>query len=225
MDGLIVVPVNHTESHIEAFTRLIARNRPLVFVDHYIEGIETPRVTSDNMSGGYLATMHLLESGCRRVYAVTSGTNTTSSRERLRGFVKALDEYGYLFDPSRMLHSGDAHLKAGQDLTTAILDRERGSEKLGIFAINDVIAAGCYAAIKLAGLRIPEDVAVVGYDDIHGAMMAPPLTTIRQNLQEMGATAVRTLLALKEGKQADSVLIPVELIVRASTTRASHNFG
>jgi LacI family repressor for deo operon, udp, cdd, tsx, nupC, and nupG len=215
--GTIVVPVNRTESHVAAFSRVLARHRHLVFVDHYIEGIDAPRVTSDNILGGYLATKHLLECGCKRVYALTSGRHTTSSRERLTGHTQALQERGYLFDPSLMVHSPEVHYIAGQTLTREILERESGTKKLGIFAINDVMAAGAYLAIKQAGLRIPDDVAVVGYDDIHGAMMDPPLTSVRQDLLEMGRSAMQVLLNLIEGKSTDIVRVPVELIVRAST--------
>jgi len=217
VDGTLVVPVNHTDSHAAAFEQLVDNNRPLVFVDHYIEGIDAPRVTSDNVRGGYLATEHLLEQGCKRVYALTSGRHSTSSRERLQGHMLALQAHGHLFDPSLICHSPDIHYQAGQDLTREILHRERGTQKLGIFAINDVLAAGAYISIKQAGLRIPEDVAVVGYDDVHAATMDPPLTSIRQDLSEMGRRAVRLLLSLKHGKTAASELVPVELIVRSST--------
>ncbi|MDR3710627.1 MAG: GntR family transcriptional regulator [Capsulimonadaceae bacterium] len=216
--GVLVVPVNHSESDLSAFKRLVERKRNLVFVDHYVEGVDAPRVTSDNIRGGYLATCALLETGCGRIYALSSGKNTTSSRERMQGYNQAMQEHGRLFDPSLIRRSPLDPFEAGRQMCREILDQQREPARFGIFAITEVIAAGCYSAIKEAGLRIPEDVAVAGYDDFHGAVMDPPLTTVRQNLYRLGELGVETLLKVSRGETASSQLVPVELVVRRSTS-------
>lgn len=217
--GALVMPVHMRPSDPVPVRRALERGCKIVFVDHYLEGVDAPRSTSDNVAGGYIAAKSLLECGCERIYALTAGQYTTSARERLRGFVGALEDAGHLFDPALMRHSPLSHRDGGEALAREIL-AERPGGYIGLFAINDTIAAGAYVAVKQAGMRIPRDVAVVGFDDIHGAVLDPPLTSVRQDLIAMGAAAVEILCDLIQNKPAASALIPVELIARDSAPAA-----
>jgi DNA-binding LacI/PurR family transcriptional regulator len=198
--------------------QLRSRHIPLVLVDPSGEpGHECPSVGATNWSGGLSATRHLLELGHRRIAAVTGPDWALSSRARLDGYRAALDRAGVPVDPA-LIREGEFHDVDGLRSTEALL--RLPDPPTAVFAFNDGLAQGVYHAASAAGVRIPQDLSVVGFDDLyHGRWMIPPLTTVRQPLSEMGAAAAQLVLQLAEGTTPRSrrLELATELVVRGST--------
>jgi DNA-binding LacI/PurR family transcriptional regulator len=182
-------------------------------------------ISVDNVVGAALATRHLLDLGHRHLAFVSGSLRSVNRRERFRGFSDTLEAAG-LDVADALVWSGASEEPFG-DLDVAGLGRTAAQELLrepqpptAILAINDMCALGVSAGIRDAGLRVGQDVSVVGFDDIVLAdLAAPPLTTVRQPLSEMAAAAFTHLRARIEGEPAlgQSVLLRPELVVRQST--------
>jgi GntR family transcriptional regulator of arabinose operon len=222
-DGLCVMPCG--PGNQAAFAALLEQRTPFVLLDRQVEGLKVSLVSTDNERGGYLATRHLLDSGCRRVYTIgKTSARISTLRDRIVGFRRALTEAGVPFDPSLVRQADGNTTQLGYFLTKELLTRlgenKREQGKIGLFALNEHTTPGCYMAIKERGLRIPGDVAVVGFDDINATIFDPPLTAVRQDLTGMGREGVRQLLEIiRVGsaiKPRQTRLQP-ELIVRNSS--------
>lgn len=203
----------------QAQQRLLAsRSIPCVVVD--TDGATpaaVPTVGSNNWNGGLLATRHLLELGHRRIAVISGPTDVLCSRARVAGFRSAHDEAGLPVDPDLIRH-GNFYVEGGFEHGMELLSRpDRPS---AVFAGSDMQALGLMRAARRLGLRIPEDLSVVGYDNLPVAdWMVPTLTTVNQPLQDMAGTATRILLDLSRGIQptASRIDLATELIVREST--------
>lgn len=170
-------------------------------------------VDVDNVAGGRAAAERLLSTGRRHVATVAGPPDMPSAVDRLSGFRSALAAASR---PADVLAYGAWTSPSGESATADLLAREPGID--GLFAANDLMAIGAIRALRHAGRRVPEDVAVIGYDDIDiAANTDPPLTTIRQPAAEMSRTMVDLLLRrVKNEPVPDKVLLPVELVVRSS---------
>ncbi len=167
---------------------------PLVVVGRCVPGYEQRSVYLDNYAGGLMATRHLLEQGHRRIVHVTGPSRYPDSRTRRRGFEDAMRGAGLEPDPALIIEA-DFEEQGGYLAMREIL--RRAPDMTAAFMGNDQMAAGAYSALREAGYSIPEDVSVVGYDDVDlSRYLFPTLTTIRQPLEEMGRAAARTALAL-----------------------------
>ncbi len=222
--GFLIAPVTGAGNY-SAYTPLLERDIPFVFVDRYLDKLSVPVVTTDNEEGGYEATRHLLETGRKRIFVLT-GSTATSTTERIAGYRRALKARKIIFDPALVCcypHKDLVDEKVGYLLTRQILQSGAAEEPFGIFALNSGFASGAYVALKDAGLRIPEDVAIVGFDDLYAEHMAPLLTTVRTDLMEIGSKAVELLFALMEGTPnvPQAVRLPPTLIVRNSSVVGS----
>jgi len=221
--GLLIMPCGARNQ--SSFANLLEHRIPFVLLDVSVEGLNVPLVSTDNERGGYMATRHLLESGCTRVYTIgESSARISTLRERIAGFRRALTEAGIRFEPS-LIRQGEGNLtQLGFDLTKALLAEPRHGEKIGLFALNEHISPGAYLAIKQQCLRIPDDIAVVGFDDNTANIFDPPLTAVRQDLAGMGREGVRALVELMRiggTKKPKQIRLQPELIVRNSTDRGS----
>jgi len=223
--GLIVMP-SRGRNYV-AYAELMEKNVPFVFLDRYVEKLSVPFVGTDSEQGGYLATRHLLQVGRKRVFVLVE-PDGTSYEERLCGYRRALKEEGITFDPTLVLRSPLFNDACGYMLTKELLLRCRDEgtegEPIGIFALNDCIARGSYMALKEAGKNIPDDVAIVGFDDINAVFLDPPLSSVRQDVRELGMTAVRLLLEtiLNGGRHpARVVRLQPELMIRQSSNTSS----
>ncbi len=197
---------------------LVRAGIPLVVIDP----LSPPRkdlasVGTTNFSGGLAATQHLLELGHRRVAYLGCDPTSAYNQARMHGFRAACETAGVAVPPERVL-IGSYDFGAGVDGGSALLDLDE--PPTGIFAATDEIAAGVLEAARLRGLRVPEELSVVGFDDTAVAeVLSPPLTTVRQPLREMGRVALRTALRLADREQLEShhVELATELVVRSST--------
>ncbi|MFD1830741.1 MULTISPECIES: LacI family DNA-binding transcriptional regulator [Streptomyces] len=212
-DGLLVV---EPEWQIEAAATLHRTGLPVVLVDDRARHPSFPCVATTNALGGELAARHLLALGRRAPLVVTGPQRFGSVRDRLDGFVRTLEAHGVEHDPRRTVE-GDFTVRSGAEAVEKLL--ADGQDLDAVFAHNDLGAAGALQALRAAGRRVPEDVAVVGFDDVPlAACTDPPLTTVRQPLRELGAAAADLLLSRLDGKPppAEPVVLPTELVVRDS---------
>ncbi|MFF0233672.1 LacI family DNA-binding transcriptional regulator [Micromonospora sp. NPDC005252] len=197
--------------------QLTAMGIPLVAIDPVGELFPTPAVGSNNWSGALAATRHLLDLGHRRIGVVTGPQQDLSARARLDGFRAALDHAGVPFDGS-LERRGVFSFEDGRDLGRELLTL--AEPPTAVVCGNDLQALGVYAAAHEAGLRIPDDLSVVGFDDVDQATWTtPPLTTVRQPFSEIGATAARLALALADGHSLpqERYELGTALVVRGST--------
>lgn len=201
-----------------AADRLHESEVPVVFLNRHIDDPRFDRVVSDNRAGAELAARHLVELGHTRIAHLSGPPQTSTARERGEGFRAALERLGHPLDPDLTLE-GPYHHATGLDGCRRLLAAER--PPTAIFCGNDVIALGAWDAAVSAGLRIPEDLSVVGFDDIAiSAWDSIGLTTVRQPLAEMARVAAELLVGrLVEGAPAEprDRVFPTELLVRRTT--------
>jgi LacI family transcriptional regulator len=201
--------------------RALARARlPLVVIDpSTMPRARVVSVGSTNFAGGLAAAHHLLSLGHRRIAYVGGPATAAPNQARMHGYRAALETTGVPV-PDEYVRSGRFRYQDGMVAATALLDLPE--PPTAIFAGSDETAAGVLEAARGRGLRVPEDLSVVGFDDTPIARFAsPPLTTVRQPLREMGGAALRTVLGMAAGEKPEShhVELATELVVRHSTTR------
>ncbi len=198
--------------------QLSSREIPFVLVDPTGDpGHEFPSVGTSNWSGGLSATRHLLDLGHRSIAAITGPSHALSSRARLDGYRAALDAAEVPIDPT-LIRIGDFNIVDGLTHGRDLLRLDR--PPTAVFAFNDAQALGVYQAAHEAGLRIPRDLSVVGFDDLPPAQWAiPALTTVRQPLSDMAAAATDMIISLSRGDALSQhrLMLSTELITRAST--------
>jgi DNA-binding LacI/PurR family transcriptional regulator len=199
--------------------RLAASGVPLVALDPTGEPThQVPSVGAANWGGGVTATRHLLELGHRRIAMIGGPRAFLAARARLDGFRAAMDAAGVPVD-ARLVRDGDFSFATGLAHGAQLLAGER--PPTGIFCGNDLIALGVYEAARQAGVRVPQELSVVGFDDLEFTRWCgPALTTVRQPLAEMGSAAAQLVLGLGRGEVPASgrIELATQLIVRDSTS-------
>jgi LacI family xylobiose transport system transcriptional regulator len=202
----------------EQHASLAASAIPLVALDPSGEPLHAiPSVGATNWSGGIAAARHLLDLGHRRIGVVGGPPDSLGARARLEGCRAAMDGAGAPLEDG-LVRTGAFTFEQGRELGRDLLDRP--DRPTAVLCGNDLQALGVYAAAWRLGLRIPQDVSVVGFDDIDNTRWCcPPMTTVRQPLAEMGTTAARMLLTLAAGGALDQprVELTTTLVVREST--------
>jgi DNA-binding LacI/PurR family transcriptional regulator len=207
-----VILIGQWRQH-DQLNQLAARHVPIV-----VWGAQLPQqlyttVGGDNVSGGMLATEHLIDSGRRRI-AFFGDINLPEVAQRYRGYCNALAKHGLPVDPQ--LRVSVSFLPEGGTLAVQELAR-RAIDYDAVFACSDLLAMTAINTLREHGKEVPRDIAVVGYDDIElSTYFHPPLTTIRQPIREAGQALVGALLALVEGQSPASEQLPTELIVRST---------
>ncbi|MFG2626622.1 LacI family DNA-binding transcriptional regulator [Streptomyces sp. NPDC048473] len=198
--------------------QLTSRNIPYAVVDPAGDpGDDVPSVGTTNWQGGLAATRHLTGLGHRRIGVVSGPSRMMCSRARVDGYRAALETAGLPFDPE-LIREGEFHHEAGYAAGLELL--QLPDPPTALFAGNDLQALGIYEAARELGLRIPEDLSVVGFDDLPlTRWIGPPLTTVRQPLIEMAETAARLVLDLARGDRPATTRVDLatKLVVRSST--------
>lgn len=197
---------------------LDARAIPFVLAD-YARG-KTPAVAIDNEGGASAAAQHLLARGHTRAAFLGADPEHPSLRARRDGFLQAMAEAGHPVSERFVVNGeGEPSRTTGAALAGAVLDLPASQRPPAVFCANDALALGLMDGARERGLRVPGDVAVVGFDDVEGATLAPtPLTTVRVFKEQLGEAALRLLADRAEGRPAPAeTRIPTELVVRAST--------
>lgn len=215
-DGLLLVLPRNPEAYLQS---LRLRHFPYVLVDHQGIGSGDPAVGATNVRGGYDAARHLIELGHRRIGLITGDLTVRCALDRMAGFRAGLADFGVPFVPD-LVCEGDFRQPAAYAAAHTLLSLP--NRPTAIFASNDVSAFATMDAARDLGLRVPEDLSLVGFDDVPTAeLVTPKLTTVRQPLHAMGKLAVEMLIE----RIADPALpperrdLPTELIVRDTTRR------
>ncbi len=212
-DGLIIFTTRLNET---ALRRLHRIQFPMVLLHHTPpEDLNIPYVTFENKKGAYQMVEHLVRCGHERIAFLAGEPENEDSYWRERGYCEALAEHNIPFDPDLLAEAGFDEEQANGIVTGWL---KEGKEIDAIFAADDVSARGAIQAVHAAGKRVPEDIAVVGFDDaLLSKYIDPPLTTVRAPIEEAGRAAATQLLHLIHNDPADSLtLLPTELVIRRS---------
>jgi len=215
VDGLIVLAGRLSNEALESYAQQV----PMVVVGRALQTERIFSIDLDNHAGGLLATQHLIERGHRRIAFIAGIALHQDALDRAAGYRDALARAGIAFDPALVLE-GDFTEAGGLSAVERLLGS--GIAFSAIFAANDQMAIGAGLGLYRRRLRVPDDVALVGFDDLTlGRYAVPPLTTIRQSIYEIGREAASAILAMLEGAQPAVDLPAPELVVRESTRRAA----
>jgi len=214
VDGVLLLSL-HGDDPLPALLR--DRGLPVVLGGRPSGSYDGACVDVDNVGGAHSGVAHLIARGRRRIATITGPLDMGAGQDRLRGYQDALAEAGWEPDPS-LVEVGDFSEASGEHAMRQLL--ERRSDLDAVFAADDLMAVGAMRALREAGRRIPEDVAVVGFDDSPlSRVTTPPLTTVRQPVEEMGRAMAEILVDLiaDDGAAAELRLLPTELVVRGSS--------
>ncbi len=213
VDGIIISASRVSNEHI---IMLAEEGLPIVVINRILEHPKISYVSTDMEKGGYLATMHLLRLGHSKIAFINGPKHSEVSQRRLEGYKKALKEAGIDYN-SDLISFNVPVSESGYKEAIKLLCT--GEAPTAIFTYNDVMAFGVIKAAKELGIKIPEELSVVGFDDIFfSSFTDPPLTTIKQFKEELGRMAVELLFKLMDGER-ESLLIEPELIIRNTTSR------
>lgn len=214
VDGLVLPPFSETD---EAVIEMVKIGMPVVCVDRSLSKARTDLVEVDNYRGAVEAVNHLLDKGHKHIGLIEGRTQVSTNRERRRGYVDALEARGVTVR-KELMRAGDFKQESGRVLANELLDLRRAPTAL--FVLNNLMTVGALAALHQRGLRVPQDVAVVGFDDLPWAeALDPPPTVVRQPAYEVGVQAMELLLKRisEPGRPAATVRLVPELVVRKST--------
>lgn len=213
VDGLVLIGGDIPADELEH----LCSELPTVVVGRELPSENHHCIFTDNIDGGYRATKLLLEHGHREIAIIRGIEHHADAIDRFEGYKQALQEAGVALNPDLVL-DGDFSAESGVRAIECLFERKQSFT--AVFAANDTTAYGARLALYRRGVRVPEDVSLVGFDDqAESAFMAPPLTTVRQPARRMGAQASRALLALIDGKPFQSQSMNGELQLRESVSR------
>jgi LacI family transcriptional regulator len=218
VDGIIAAA---TSQRWVELTAAVVQHTPVVFMDRSFDNMEGPYVGVDNHKGGWLGVRHLIDCGYDRIGILAGYDRLSTMRERLAGYYQALSEAGLPERPEWVIGS-PLSIEDGRESLRRLMslpDRPHA-----VFISNNLLSLGALLELRDMGLRCPEDLAIVGFDDHPWAAVSdPPLTVVRQPAQELGRIAANILLALIKHEPLDStrVLLDCELVVRQSSRAVS----
>jgi LacI family transcriptional regulator len=214
VDGLVILNGELSDAQVLE----ISNRQPVVATGRRIEGRNLKTLQLDNERGGYIAAHHLLSMGHRRIAHISGVSNHRDSIERYAGFMRAHAEFGVEVDPE-MVFQGNFLENGGVLAMTRLLDS--GKHFTAVFAANDQSAMGARMVMYRRGIRVPEDVSLIGFDDIPvAAYLTPPLTTVRQPFYEIGLYLSKVLLSMLGREAVQTPRVPdMELVVRETVKR------
>jgi LacI family transcriptional regulator len=213
VDGLLLVLPRNPADYMEILSR---RNFPFILIDHQGTGADCPAVGASNWQGAFHATEYLIQLGHSRIGFISGSMDLGCAKDRLEGYRSALRTH-HISDRPEYFFEGNFFQTDGIAGASAFLDLPE--PPTAIFASNDVMAMGALDAVRHRGLRVPDDVSIIGFDDIpQAAVVRPALTTINQPLEKMGRVAAQMLLDMlqKPEKEVGRIELPTELVVRDS---------
>jgi LacI family transcriptional regulator len=219
VDGLLASLANDTDdiSHFEIF---LQKRIPVIFFDRIFEHPQCTNVTIDNYKAGYEITRHLISQGCKRIAHVTASLKRNVYQDRLNGFKQALADHGLPFHEDLLLFSNLSE-NSGVEIVKAF--QEYTSLPDGLFAANDSCAVSCIKELKAVGIKVPQDIAVAGFNnDPLSKVIEPNLTTVNYPGREMGEAAASALIRRLENKESaslSSIVIKHDLLIRESSLR------
>ena len=216
VDGLLVMCSEYTQHSLDVLSGF--SSVPMVVMD-WGPNVDTDIIEDNSFTGGYLATKHLIDCGHKEIGLIAGELDKTTARTRYEGFVKAMNETNLPIHENWIME-GFFEPEDGYECMNKILSQD--SLPTAVFCCNDVMALGAISAITEKGLRVPDDISIIGYDNIHSSRFyAPPLTTIHQSKSRLGAQAVNLLFERIANKDNDNhekhrIAIHPELVIRKS---------
>ena len=221
--GLIYFTYDQNPAVIDFMVKT-AKTTPVIFMDPVLHDQPVCSVVSNGFEGSRKATTYLLAKGCRRIGYIRGPTRHWVTRERLQGYERALEEAAVELDRDSVVE-GDFHMRSGFEGARQLMSRQQKPD--AIMAATDVMAIGALRYLLQAGLRVPEDVSVVGFDNIElTRLVEPSLTTVAQPVMDLGRNAARLIIANERNKrQPERLMLDCELIIRASTDARQPRFA
>ncbi len=223
IDGLIISVASETKD-FRYFTELHEKGMPIVFFDRIVDEIATHKVIVDNYKGAYDATVHLLHNGFKRIATLSNAEGLSIAKERLAGYKGALVDNGFEINESLIKYCshGGMMLSEVEEAVHALLKLKQPPD--AILASADKLTTGCLRILKAKGIKVPGDIALVGFSNTDLTdMLDPSLSVIRQPAFEMGEVATRLLLQLVESKRPvtdfEIRVLSTELLIRGSTSK------
>lgn len=220
VDGIILTPTGKNSDYINW---LIESDTKMVLLDRLIDGVECDAALVDNETGAYKAVKHLIDQGYRKIAIITGYLDRTTGRGRLNGYLRALNEAGIPRDDT-LIKVGNFKKRSGIELTKEILQMENRPE--AIFVSNIDMTLGTIIIIKEMGLKIPDDIGIVSFDDSEWAMLLDhPITVISQPVYSLGSTSAEMLIKRINDEQIGLnnkpivITLNTELIIRSSTKK------
>lgn len=216
IDGLMLASTHRNEPPV--LDSANASIPPVLLFNRHADLDLFPAITCNDRQGGRLAAKHLLELGHRDVGIIAGPLHASTAHDRVLGFCEYMAEFEIIIPKHRIVHS-DFEVSGGLAAGRALLDPPQGETRpTAIFAVNDTAAIAAMSIARNLGLSLPRDLSVIGYNDIPlASCMTLPLTTIRSPAENMGRLALQAMLQLIAGNSANSQILPVEMIKRAST--------
>jgi LacI family transcriptional regulator len=221
VDGVLASIAKET-THLSHFFEIKNRRVPLVLFDRANDDLGVPSVVVDDFAGAFKATQHLIEQGCKRIAHIGGQQHIPIFKQRLKGYTAALKKAGLPCDKQLVVY-GDVSIEAGRKCMNGLLQLPNPPD--GVFAVEDFTALGALQAMKEAGIKVPEDVAIIGFaNEAFGAYITPSLSTVDQQTIRMGEEAAHIFFDHTGQKDfyktapAKKVLEPV-LVYRGSSTR------
>lgn len=216
VDAIIYVPASSEPSK---GLREIPEDIPVIILDEEVHGLERPVVRVDHEHGTYRATRYLLDLGHRRVMYMAGPEHLITTQLRVKGFQAAISERANQIDLAKVVYTG-YQIDSGNTLAEQFIRQEAVT---ALLCANDLVALGAHRKVHEMGLSVPDDVSIVGFDDIFPTMMVSPrLTTVRQPLDQLGREVTQQLMAaIRTGRiSGTKVVLEPELVVRESTARS-----
>ena len=214
VDGVLVMCSEYTSDSLDVLKNFI--DLPMVVMDWGPENSNTDVIQDNSFTGGYLATRYLIDNGHKDIGIIAGELTKTTAKTRYQGFVKALEEAGLNVN-EQWVTEGYFEPEDGYECMNKILAQPK--HPTAVFCCNDVMALGAICAITEKGLKVPEDISIIGYDNIHSSRFySPPLTTVHQSKSRLGAKAVSLLFERINEKSGQREIIEMqpELVVRQS---------
>jgi LacI family transcriptional regulator len=212
MDGLAIFSWHRP---LKSFEKMLDPKMAVVFGGDLGGSKKYPYVDVDNVKGGYLATKHLIDSGCKNIVTITGDLKLQSGRDRLDGYEKAITSVGMKLNDQLIIH-GDYTQSKAEELCRQLIKSKIKFD--GVFAGNDLSALGVINVLLQNGISVPNKVKVVGFDDSPVASRnQPSITTIRQPIRELGAQVAHSLLAVLDGQEVEDKVLDVKLVKRQSS--------
>ncbi len=217
VDGIIIFSGRLQDAELAGYAKQV----PIVVSGRSLKAPGIFSLPVDDQEGAMLATRHLIELGHRRIAFIAGILDHPDAAERFKGYRRALADAGIAHDP-KLVAPGDFHEEGGVKATLRLLNSR--SKFTALFCVNDQTAYGACLALHRAGLSVPRDVSVVGFDDLHSSTYrVPPLTSVRQSIRVLGESSSAAMLQMLQNQKPSISLPQVELIVRESTAAPNPN--
>lgn len=217
VEGFIICPINNGDE-IETFLQLQKDKIPFVLIDQCVRGLECNFVGTDDKKGAFEAVSHLIRLGHRRIAYLSGPPNGSTNQDRLQGYIDALEGNGIIFEPELVIGEG-YEVEDGYRAAEKLLELHKNNMPSAIFAVTDLVAVGALQLFQKNAIKVPEDMAIIGFADIKFvSMLSVPLTTMKQPVIEIGRRAAKMLFyEIENGiNSPQRIRLEAELIIRNS---------